>query len=148
MPLFEAYFVLALLFHEPTYIVVFPERHACLAVKSEYDLSVEIGTLGSHIKVSLNQIAKKLYPSKDLKPKFKSSFELNESEIDVLYALRNRDIDHINIIRKNGKVDRVEIKEYLDPNKKLGDLLKEHDFQDIEIKVQNGKITSLNRKVK
>lgn len=76
----------------------------------------------------------KLYPS-----------GLSHSEIQVLEMIRNRRFLSIKLIIKNGEVDVIEGLERLDTGERIIDALKQHDFQNLEIKQSHGKIVCVNR---
>ena len=73
------------------------------------------------------------------------SFGLSPSEIQVLEMIRNKRFISIKVIIKNGEVDAIEGLERLDTGERIIDMLKQHDFQNLEIKQSNGKIVCVNR---
>ncbi|MDC6390645.1 hypothetical protein PP182_18305 [Maribacter sp. PR1] len=76
----------------------------------------------------------KLYPS-----------GLSHSEIQVLEMIRNKRFLSIKLTIKNGEVDIIEGLERLDTGERIIDILKQHDFQNLEIKQSHGKIVCVNR---
>ena len=70
---------------------------------------------------------------------------LSPSEIQVLEMIRNKKYISIKLIIKNGEVDAIEGLERLDTGERIIDVLKQHDFQNLEIKQSNGKIVCVNR---
>lgn len=70
---------------------------------------------------------------------------LSPSEVQVLEMLRSKRFLSINLIIKNGEVDTIEGLERVDTGKRIIDMLKQHDFQNLEIKQSNGKIVCVNR---
>ncbi|MEM8926736.1 MAG: hypothetical protein AAGC45_00925 [Bacteroidota bacterium] len=70
---------------------------------------------------------------------------LSKSEIQVLEMIRDRKYISIKLVIKNGEVDTIEGLERLDTRERIVDLLKQHDFQNLEIKQSNGKIVCVNR---
>ena len=73
------------------------------------------------------------------------SSELTPSEIKVLEMIRNKRFLSIKLIIKNGEVDTIEGLERLRTGERIIDMLKQHDFQNLEIKQSNGKIVCVNR---
>lgn len=73
------------------------------------------------------------------------SSELTPSEIQVLEMIRNKRFLSIKLIIKNGEVDTIEGLERLHTGERIIDMLKQHDFQNLEIKQSNGKIVCVNR---
>lgn len=70
---------------------------------------------------------------------------LSSVEIQVLEMIRSKRFLSIKLIIKNGEVDVIEGLERLQTGKRIIDMLKQHDFQNLEIKQSNGKIVCVNR---
>ena len=70
---------------------------------------------------------------------------LSPSEIQVLEMVRSKRFISIKLIVKNGEVDVIEGLERMHTGERIIDLLKQHDFQNLEIKQSNGKIVCVNR---
>ena len=70
---------------------------------------------------------------------------LSSSEIQVLEMIRNKRFLSIKLIIKNGEVDTIEGLERIHTGERIVDVLKQHDFQNLEIKQSNGKIVCVNR---
>nr|WP_297912370.1 hypothetical protein [uncultured Allomuricauda sp.] len=77
----------------------------------------------------------------------KNSFEmgLSKSEMLVLEMMRTGKYISIKLVIKNGAVDTIEGLERLDTKERIIDVLKQHDFQNIEIKKSHGRIVCVNR---
>jgi hypothetical protein len=73
------------------------------------------------------------------------SLGLTPSELQVLEMIRNKRFISIKLIIKNGEVDIIEGLERMHTGERIIDLLKQHDFQNLEIKQSNGKIVCVNR---
>jgi len=71
--------------------------------------------------------------------------ELSSAEIEVLQMIRNKRYLSIKLVIKNGEVDVIEGLERLKTGERIIDMLKQHDFQNLEIKQSNGKIVCVNR---
>ena len=70
---------------------------------------------------------------------------LSSAEIQVVEMIRNKRFLSIKLIIKNGEVDVIEGLERLQTGERIIDMLKQHDFQNLEIKQSNGKIVCVNR---
>ena len=70
---------------------------------------------------------------------------LSSAEIQVLDMIRNKRFLSIKLIIKNGEVDVIEGLERIHTGERIIDLLKQHDFQNLEIKQSNGRIVCVNR---
>ena len=148
MPLLETHFALAFFPKEPCYLLVFPNGEVLLAILSEYNLSDEIGLIESHIKINLNRLIQKIFPNMDLKPKYKSSLELSPEEIELMFFVRMGNYESITVKRRDGKIDYIEATETLSADARLTEIIKEQDYQDIEIKTAEGKTVCVKRTIK
>ncbi len=70
---------------------------------------------------------------------------LSPSEIQILETIRSKRFLSIKLIIKNGEVDIIEGLERIQTGERIMDVLKQHDFQNLEIKQSNGKIVCVNR---
>lgn len=70
---------------------------------------------------------------------------LSSAEIQVLDMIRNKRYLSIKLVIKNGEIDVIEGLERLQTGGRIVDMLKQHDFQNLEIKQSNGKIVCVNR---
>jgi DNA-binding transcriptional MerR regulator len=149
MPFLETHFVLAYFFKEPCYLMVFPEGEVLLAIQREYDLSEEIGLIDSHIKINLNRLIQRMFPNKDMKPKRKNSVELSPEEMELMLFVRTGNFETITVKRKDGKIDLIEATESLSvADARLTEIIKEQDYQNIEIKTAEGKTVCIKRTIK
>ena len=73
------------------------------------------------------------------------SLRLSPTEIQVLEMIRKKRFLSIKLIIKNGEVDVIEGLERIDTGERIIDVLKQHDFQNLEIKQSHGKIVCVNR---
>jgi len=71
--------------------------------------------------------------------------ELSSSEIQVLEMIRGKRFQSIKLILKKGEVHIIEGLERIDTGERIIDVLKQHEFQNIEIKQCNGKIVCMRR---
>jgi hypothetical protein len=148
MPFLETHFVLAYFFKEPCYLLVFPNGEALVAIQSEYLLSDEIGLIDSHIKINLNRLIQRVFPDKDLKAKFKHKLNLSSEEMELMLFVRTGNFETITVKRKDGKIDLIEATETLSADARLTEILKDQDYQNIEIKTANGKTVCVKRTIK
>lgn len=147
-PFLEVYFVLAFVFKEPCYLLVFPNGEVSLAILSEYKISDELDTIGSHIRINLNQLIQRIYPTMDLKPITRNSLELTPEEMELMLFVRTGNFESITVKRKDGKIEFIEGTETLSADARLTEIIKEQDYQTIEIKTANGKTVGFKRTIK
>ena len=72
----------------------------------------------------------------------------NEKKEKFMGLIKNNRFHTIKLIKKKGTFDRVECEEKLPLDKRLIDIMKDADFQNIEIKQESGKAVYINRIVK
>lgn len=82
----------------------------------------------------------------DIKPDYFSMVELSDDELNLIHALRFENLESINFRLQNGRIAVLE-KTFIEDNReRLVDLLKRGDYQDLEIKVRDGKVVRIERK--
>lgn len=148
MPYLEAYFVIAFFFKEPCYILFYPDGKVALATFDEYNLSDGLSEVDSFISVNLNRLIQRIYPNKDLAAKFKHKLDLSPEEMQLLLFVRTGNFDTITVKRKDGKIDLIEATETLSADVRLTEIIKEQDYQNIEIKTSEGKTVCIKRTIK
>ncbi|WP_010180412.1 hypothetical protein [Aquimarina agarilytica] len=73
---------------------------------------------------------------------------LTDKEIRVVEMLRNENFESLKVLKRNGKIDIIEGIEKIKDTKKIVDLLKQYEFQNLEIKQNDGRIVHINRTVR
>lgn len=84
-------------------------------------------------------------------PFLKSTLVLESLTINeqiALEHLRNDDFNSVKVIKRNGKLDRIESRQSINTSKRVIDVMKEAEYQDIEIKQESGKAVHINRVIK
>ncbi|GAK75680.1 hypothetical protein JCM19296_1272 [Nonlabens ulvanivorans] len=61
---------------------------------------------------------------------------------------RNQKFQSLRIVKRDGRIDMIEGVERIEDRTKIVDILKQHDYQNIEIKQSDGRIVLINRTVK
>tara|TARA_R100001377_G_scaffold6141_1_gene3371 strand:- start:465 stop:740 length:276 start_codon:yes stop_codon:yes gene_type:complete len=74
--------------------------------------------------------------------------DLNENETKALRMIRDSKYHTITIVKREGKIEMLESIERISERTRIVDILKDHNYQNIELKQANGKIVCLNRTVK
>jgi len=75
-------------------------------------------------------------------------FQLSFEEITLLKMIRLNLYETINIKLKGGKIERLEATEFVKDSKRISELLREGQYQLIEIYQENGKVISIKRTTK
>lgn len=73
---------------------------------------------------------------------------LSAKEGAVLKMIRDIKYHSITVVKRDGKIEMLEGIERIEEKTRIIDVLKEHNYQNIELKQANGKIVCLNRTVK
>lgn len=147
-PYLEVYTILAFGFMHPVFVLVFENGETEIATFSQYKQSIELFPLQNHIRINLNNILMKIMPDKNLKPQFNQSLELSAEELELIFMIRMKNYDSIRIKTIEGKIERFEATETVENDTRIIDILKKGDYQDIEIKQQDGKIVNIRRTIK
>ncbi len=147
-PFLEKYVALTLNKSNPVYVLVFQNGEVEPLNKTEYMATLDFLNLEDHITISLTEIVNRILPFDVASQKKKKSVELSEDELELLYYLRMKDFDSLEIKKRNGKIERFEITEKIDIEKRIIELLKQGDYQDINIKQAGGKVVNITRKTK
>jgi hypothetical protein len=142
---FEFYVTLALS-RQPVFLLVFRDGGVQLATEAEYSGGATslIGGLADHIRLSLNEILRAVFPNIDLTPERESRISVSDEEFDVLVMLRTGDYSSVTIRYRDGELERIEAEEEV-PERRVIDILKEADYQDVTIKQRDGKVVHLSR---
>ena len=74
--------------------------------------------------------------------------DLTPEELQVISILRVDKFQFVKIIKRNGKIDLIEGIEEIKTKEKIVQILKQHDYQNIEIKQASGRIVHINRTVR
>ena len=96
----------------------------------------------SHISISLSQILAEFISTKDLNLVHGELGMIREAEMQVLQALRSEDIKSVKInLDSSNKINLIEISEdkKVDKSTTVGELIMNGGYQDITIKIQNGR---------
>ncbi|WP_339625394.1 hypothetical protein [uncultured Winogradskyella sp.] len=73
---------------------------------------------------------------------------LSAKEVAVLKMIRDSKYHSVTVVKRDGKIEMLEGIERIEEKTRIIDVLKEHNYQNIELKQANGKIVCLNRTVK
>lgn len=103
---------------------------------------------GSFLCLDVIRLAKEVLEKvpEDLMEFFEGLSHLTHEEQELIAMLRTGQYEEVNVILKDGNIKRFEMKQSV--KGRMIDLLKEHDFQDITVKSESGKIISLKRTIK
>lgn len=127
---------------EPYILLIYNDGTINLMSKSQY-LSYLNNQfiLPIHISVNLLDVSKTEFPKNSFADFSNTSdvTSLTQKELELLYYLRTGDYDEIKVRMENGEIYLIESSMKLNVNTKVVDIINKSAFQDIEIKVRNGK---------
>ncbi|WP_282015932.1 MerR family transcriptional regulator [Marinifilum flexuosum] len=150
-PMLELHTISCLL-NTPTYILIFHDGQVEFeSCNSEKDL-IKVAKHDNALKINMNNIVQKALPNQDLTPKFRDTMQITETEKKLITLLRTEQWEEVKIKGKEGNIELVEFSR----NEPVTDAVLEKvkklqsgsDFQEISIKMQNGKTVNLNQKKK
>ena len=144
---FEFYTHRAIKHKDSAYLLVFQNGKTEVVNEAQYLLTIDVFSIDNHIKICINDILQIMFPKKDFHP-FSKSVELSDNENELLSMIGDITIQSINIITKDGQIERLESIELLKNDKRIIDILKENDYQDIQIIKRDGKVVNIKRTVK
>lgn len=78
----------------------------------------------------------------------KSLDDFSPEELQLIKMTRNQKFQSLRIVKRDGRIDMIEGVERIEDRTKIVDILKQHDYQNIEIKQSDGRIVLINRTVK
>ena len=145
---FVFYTVIASVFRMPVFLLVFHNCDIEPAVGAEYKLTQEYFKLSTHIIINLNDILQRIFPHKDMSPKFEKTLEVSPEELDLLFMIRMENYESITIKTTAGKIEQLEASKSEKTDSRVVDLIQSGDYQDIEIKQRDQKIVYIKRIIK
>jgi DNA-binding transcriptional MerR regulator len=151
MPVLEVYFIQAYIYCDLVDLLVMADGTFCLTTSAEYLTLLQKGVLAttSHLKVNLNSVATAV-TRKDCTPRYIEGklAKITEEEVQVLKVIRTESFQQITLNKKNGKVVFATGTEDISVKAKIEDLVRQGDYQSIEIQMEGGKKVSIKRKTK
>ena len=151
-PALEFYLLQILIYNIPVFIVI---THTEKGVEGLYMLDeknyfskITSGEIENHTALLLNKIIQtKLNPIYQL-PDFNEFASLTKEEIQAIHTIRNKTFKAIKITTRNGDVTSIESVERIEDLDKIEKLIKKGEYQNLEIKQQDGKIVSAHRTIR
>lgn len=135
---------LSLCFHRPAtpmFIVVFDDGSADIASLhslrvTEYMVGYEL----PYIRINLNTLCCEIMGNDEIMPPRLNPLDsLSSDEIEVIKALSEKGADEIRIRLKNGSINEIERTQKHDSAERISELMREMNFGQITVKVENGK---------
>ena len=148
MPLLEMYVRYVLSNVKPFYLIVREGGQGSVGFRNEVELHKELGFVGNHICINLNDIMKKVFPNANLELEFKVDWKLNEAEEDLIRLIRSGEFKEIEIKTREGNINTIDALELIKEQSRFREIANNYDFQDITSKYREGRLVAIERKVK
>ncbi|WP_299243108.1 hypothetical protein [uncultured Aquimarina sp.] len=143
------YYMLQVFKKDITIYIVLNKSNELLIINDLiYHDKLKSGEIENHIAISLNKQIKDVLSEIFTIPDSNEFVGLSTQEIQVLQIIRNKTYKYINITKKDGEIKHLEGTEQILEASRITDLLKNGQYQDIEIKQHNGKVVCINRTIK
>jgi len=127
---------------EPYILLVFNNGTINLMSKSKYInyLNDEF-ILPPHISINFLHVSESEFPNNSFTKFFSAAdlTNLTEKELELLYYLRTGDYDNIKVKMNDGEIYLIESSKKVNVDTKVIDIINKNLYQDIEIKVRDGK---------
>ena len=132
----------------PIYIIV--DENGNTQVLNAYAIidKMQKNELTNHVILNLNQLIKLNIEALYEKPSLDEFKGLSKDELQVLLILRSENFESVKITKKGGEIDTIESTEIVSNGERILNILKGHDYQNIEIKQARGKIVQIKRTIK
>lgn len=148
MPMLEFYTAFIIGGKLPVVLLVFKDGIAVPVSITQFKVANEIIGLEDHIQINLNKLLQSMFPEVDLKPQQKPEMPLYVDEMELLAFLRLEEFEKVEIFYNNGRMQTVEGLQRIEINALVSDVIKEHQYQKIEVVIQDGQKVSLRRTLK
>ena len=148
MPMLEFYTAFIIGGKLPVVLLVFKDGVAVPVSVTQFKVANEITGLEDHIQINLNKLLQSMFPEVDLKPQQKPEMPLYVDEMELLAFLRLEEFEKVEIFYNNGRMQTVEGLQRIEINALVSDVIKEHQYQKIEVVIQDGQKVSLRRTLK
>ncbi|OED46936.1 hypothetical protein AB832_00745 [Flavobacteriaceae bacterium (ex Bugula neritina AB1)] len=150
-PALEYYSFLVLLHNQPIYIVVSYKNNidaVWMLDEKDYFSKLRTGEIENHTTFCLHKAIKSnLDPVYNI-PEFCKLAGLTDDELKVIEIIRMKEYKTIRVLKKNGKMDCVEGTERIEDAERIEKMLRDGDYQNIEVKQNNDKVTVAHRLVR
>ena len=148
-PYLEFHLICSILYKRPFFILIDKDGNSNIVGLDNYVAILQTENLSGHIVFSLETLFQKLISKIDQsKWTFTEIFRLSKEELELLAFIKMNNFQTVKIVRRNGEIDRLEGVEKINSEKRIVDILNEGDYQNIELKQEDGKVVCIHRTVK
>lgn len=132
----------------PIYIIIDEDGKAEILNGYAIIDKMQLNKLTNHVVLNLNQLIKLNIETLYKEPSLDEFKGLSKDELQVLLILRSENFESVKITKKGGEIDTIESTEIVSNGERILNILKEHNYQDIEIKQARGKVVQIKRTIK
>ena len=154
--MFEFIITLSLLSNDQIYFIALQDgRYSFVSDRSILIYTMDDTYLQEpHINLPLAHLIKGLFdiipkesPNSHLSYKYEKSIyeKLTQDEANVVKDIRRGIYDQITVTFNNGKIKKISKVNTVETSKEIGEILKSDDYQDISLKVRDGKVVKIIR---
>lgn len=143
--LMEYYASCAYILLEHVFLIVFSDGFALPLTYSEYKNALKSNWIKNHIQININEIIQKIFQDPLLVPRYKNEALITPQEFEVLHMMRTGDFEEVKIRLNTGSIYLLEGIEDLTGMTKIEDIIRKGNYQDLEVKQENGKVVSVKR---
>lgn len=148
MPILEFYTAFAIGNKMPVLLLVFKDGVCVPANLTQYKVAREFSEVENHLLIDLNAILQEFFPNVDLKPKHKHEIPVSVNEMELLAYLRIGDFEKITVKFNGGEMEKFEGVQRLKAKQRIEEIIREHKYQDIQLKVEDGGVTAIFKTIK
>ncbi len=143
MPLLEIYSSIAAPRKIPLCVIVFEDASALICPYAEW-LTIELNQMvPSHVVIHMGELFAKVFNDKKLVPDVGRLTDLSDEEINIVELIREGDYEQVKIKYKGKKAETLEGLKRFEVQTKITDILKENDYQTIEIVKHAGQLRQI-----
>ena len=99
------------------------------------------------MQINLNDILQRFFPNVDLKPKYKGELPISVNEVELLAYLRLGTFEKISVKFNKGEMEKFEGVQRLKAKKRIEEIIREHNYQYIEVQEEEGEITAIFQQI-
>lgn len=148
MPILEFYTAFAIGNKMPVLLLVFKDGLCVPANLTQYKVAREFSEVENHLQINLNTILQGFFPNVDLMPKYKPEMPVSLNEMELLAYLRIGDFEKVTLKFNGGEMEKFEGVQRLKVKQRVEEIIRQHNYQDIELKVENGGVTAIFKTIK
>lgn len=124
-------------------LIIFDDASALICPYSRWLEQQVLEKVPNHLLIHLNPIWQELFPKSKMLPAYKNNLGWAIEDFNLIQTISEDKYERVEIIYEDGKAERVSGMKHVKTTKKIVDLLREHDYQKIEIEQIGGGIARI-----